>query len=581
VLANIDTADAQQLRELLADAQQRFGPLKGIFFNPNTATENADSIRTIDAEKCSPRLWQTAHELANLESLTAATDLDFCVLLSSLSTIIGGRGEIVSAAANHIVDTFAQMQKHKTSGCWMSLNLDLKHLRSDGDVQADLRITRDQAAEAFRRVLLLNTISQVAVSTIDLSERLARENVQDQTTKPDEKKAQTSTYSRPNLSSKYLAPRNEVEHTIARMYEELLGITPIGVHDDFFELGGHSLVGIQLTFRIRETYSLEDFHMNTLFEKSTPAGLAESVEEIRRTGLTMPPILVPIQPQGANPPFFCIHPIGGDVYGLVPLGRRMVPDQPFYAIQAMGLANYGEYEDYQTLEQMAADYLDAVRFISPHGPYFLGGLSFGGIVAFEMAHQLKRDGEEVALLALLDSPAPQTIAKVAGLPDAIILLGLTRERARQKGLDLNVTARDFEGLDPDESLMFLMKALKDSGLAPSGLEDRWIRNFMRGYRARINTTVNYQPQIYPGRITLFRATERDTEMEEHLKTVGQDEYTQDCFGWDKVSSEPIEVIPIAGHHEVIADGEHGIVLSDQLKECILRSWKGFVERHAG
>jgi thioesterase domain-containing protein len=159
-------------------------------------------------------------------------------------------------------------------------------------------------------------------------------------------------------------------------------------------------------------------------------------------------------------------------------------------------------------------------------------------------------------------------------------MGLTRERARQKGLELNVTARDFEGLDPDESLMFLMKALKESGLAPGDLEDRWIRNFMRGYRARINTTVNYEPQMYPGRITLFRATERDSEMAEHLASVGQDEYTQDCFGWDKVSSEPIEVIPIAGHHEVIAAGEHGIVLSDQLKACILRSWKEFIARHS-
>ena len=574
VLANVAAEDTQQLRETLADAQQRFGPLKGIFFNANIASEYSSSIRRIDAEKCSRRLRETTNQLAVLESVTKDAEVDFCVLLSSLSTIVGGRGEIASAAANHIVDAFAH--KQKAPGCWMSLNLDLKRLRNGADLQPDLIITREQAAEVFRRVLSLNTISQVVVSTIDLRERLAREKAQDETTKAVEKKPQSSTHSRPNLSSKYVAPRNEIEHSISRMYEELLGIAPIGVHDDFFELGGHSLVGIQLTFRIRETYDLEDFHMNTLFEKPTPAGLAESVEEIRRTGLTMPPILVPIQPQGSNPPFFCIHPVGGDVYGLVPLGRRMLPDQPFYGIQSMGLAHYGEYEDYETLEQMAADYINAIRFVSPKGPYFLGGLSFGGIVAFEMAQQLRRNGEDVALLALLDSPAPQTIAKVAGLPDAIILLGLTRERARQKGLELNITAKDFEGLDPDKCLMYLMKALKDSGLAPPDLEDRWIRNFMRGYRARINTTVNYEPQIYPGRITLFRATERDTEMEEHLKSVGQDEYTQDCFGWDKVSSEPIEVIPIAGHHEVIAAGEHGIILSDQLKACILRSWKEFL-----
>ena len=131
VFAEVDAADAQQLRETITDAQQRFGPLKGIFFNPNTASENVSPLRNVNAEKCSARLRQTAHELANLESLTEETDLDFCVLISSLSTIVGGRGKIVSAAANHIVDTFAQTRKQNATGCWMSLNLDLKHLRSD------------------------------------------------------------------------------------------------------------------------------------------------------------------------------------------------------------------------------------------------------------------------------------------------------------------------------------------------------------------------------------------------------------------------------------------------------------------
>jgi NAD(P)-dependent dehydrogenase (short-subunit alcohol dehydrogenase family) len=175
VCANVDAADAQQLRETITNAEQRFGPLKGIFFNPNTASDNLNPVRSIDAEKCSARLRQTAHELANLESLTEETELDFCVLISSLSTIVGGRGEIVSAAANHIVDSFAQTRKQNATGCWMSLNLDLKHLRNDVDSPPELRITRDEAAEVFRRVLSLNTISQVAVSTIDLRERLARE----------------------------------------------------------------------------------------------------------------------------------------------------------------------------------------------------------------------------------------------------------------------------------------------------------------------------------------------------------------------------------------------------------------------
>ncbi|HEV7473361.1 MAG TPA: beta-ketoacyl synthase N-terminal-like domain-containing protein [Pyrinomonadaceae bacterium] len=579
--AHLDPEDTAQLRSAVSAAQERFGPLKGIFYNSATNTRSTP-IRDISAAECGSYLRQTRAELAALESLIKETELDFCLVLSSLSTVVGGRGSLASATANYMLDAFAQKQKQKAPGSWIILNLDTPRFGTkDGPGADDLAIKTAEAREVLRRVLSWHTASQLAVSTIELSTRIelekdaeAKKEASDTSV---DKKASITSYSRPNLSTTYVGPRNEVERTIARMYEELLGILPIGINDDFFELGGHSLVGIQLTFRIRETYDLEDFHMNTLFEKPTPAGLAEAVEEIRRTGLTMPPILVPIQPKGSNPPFFCIHPIGGGVYGLVDLGRQMLPDQPFYAVQAMGLAHYGESEDHQTLEQMAAEYIEAIRFISPQGPYFLGGLSFGGIVAFEMAQQLKRHGEEVALLALLDTPAPQTIAKVAALDDAILLLGLTRERGRQKGLELNVSTKDLERLPPEERLMFLMKTLKESGLAPEDLDDRWLRNFMRGYRARINTTVNYEPQVYPGRITLFRAIERDAEMEEHLKSVGQHEYTESCFGWDKVSFESIEVIPTQGHHEVIAVGDDGIALSEQLKACIDRNWKAFIK----
>jgi hypothetical protein len=171
VLANVDPKHARQLYQTIVDAQQHFGPLRGIFFNPNTATESANPIRTISARKCGARLKQIAHELEALESLTQETELDFCVLLSSLSTIVGGHGEITSAAANHIVDAFAHQQKQRSSGRWMSLNLDLKHLRNEVGTQDDLRITRAQAAEVLRRGLSLNSISQVAISAVDLREK--------------------------------------------------------------------------------------------------------------------------------------------------------------------------------------------------------------------------------------------------------------------------------------------------------------------------------------------------------------------------------------------------------------------------
>jgi len=583
LVAGIDVDDVERLRKTIGMAQDRFGPLKGIFYNDQLGSDSDNNLRTIKADECGWYLLRTANALTALESVVEETEPDFCLLLSSLTTVVGGRGLIAGAAVNQILDAYAHMKNEKSSVRWLSLNLDTAHIsnrQAQETEDSDLTITPEEVIEVFRRAWSLETVSQLAVSTVDLRERLRREEYKEveneqaeEKEKTGVKKSRIESHSRPSLATAYVAPRNETERTITEMFETLLGISPIGVNDDFFEIGGHSLAGIQLTFRLRERFDLEDLHQNSLFEKPTIAGLAETIEEIRRNGLTMPPNLVPIQPEGKNPPFFCVHPVGGSVYGLVPVGRSLAPDQPFYAISAMGLAHYGEYDDYETLEDMAADYIKTIKFISPQGPYFIGGMSYGGMVAFEMAQQLKRNGEEVALLVLLDSPAPQTWTKVADLEDAIILLGLTRETARQHGTYLDVTSKDFVGLNADERLMFLVNALKESGVAPPDLQEEWIRRFMRGYRARINVVRKYVPQPYHDKITLFRCTERDPEMEIHLKGVGQDEYMEESFGWDKVSTEPVEVFPLYTHHEVMTSGENMKVVSTLLKASIEQSWK--------
>lgn len=581
LVANIEVEDAERLQTTVGMAQDKFGPLKGIFYNDQLGSESNNSLRTITASESGWYLLRTAKAMKALESVIEETAPDFCLLLSSLTAVVGGRGLIAGAATNQILDAYAHKKKEKTSARWLSLNLDTARI-NQGTADSDLTITPEEMADVFRRAWSLETVSQLAVSTVDLRERLRREEVieaenEEAAGEPGGQKPRIKSHSRPSLPTPYVAPRNETERIITEMFETLLGISPVGVNDDFFELGGHSLAGIQLTFRLREKFELEDLHQNTLFDKKTIAGIAEAVEEIRRTGLTMPPNLVPIQPEGKNPPFFCVHPVGGNVYGLVPVGRSLAPDQPFYAISATGLAHYGEYEDYETLEEMAADYIKTIKFISPKGPYFIGGISYGGMVAFEMAQQLKRNGEEVALLVLLDSPAPQTWTKVADLEDAIILLGLTRERARQEGIYLDITGKDFVGLSADERLMFLVNTLKESGLAPPDLQEEWIRRFMRGYRARINVVRKYVSQPYHGKITLFRCTERDPEMEIHLKGVGQDEYMEEAFGWDKVSTEPVEVIPMYTHHEVMTFGENTKVISALLRERIERSWKESIQ----
>src|SRR5712692_1384520 len=111
--------------------------------------------------------------------------------------------------------------------------------------------------------------------------------------------------------------------------------------------------------------------------------------------------LVAIKPNGSKTPFFCVHGLGGNVLEFSDLARHLDDDQPFYCLQSQGLD--GEQPLLTSVEEMAAHYIKEMRELQPAGPYFIGGRSLGGMVAFEMACQLRAQGQEVGLLALLDT----------------------------------------------------------------------------------------------------------------------------------------------------------------------------------
>ena len=119
--------------------------------------------------------------------------------------------------------------------------------------------------------------------------------------------------------------------------------------------------------------------------------------------------LVACRQPGSSPPFFCVHGIGGLVIGFRDLARHLGPDQPMYGFQAQGTD--GKHPILTRVEEMAAHYLQELRTVQPHGPYYLGGLSFGGWVAYEMAQQLRADGEQVGLLALIDTYATEMVER--------------------------------------------------------------------------------------------------------------------------------------------------------------------------
>ncbi|WP_394847043.1 amino acid adenylation domain-containing protein [Pendulispora brunnea] len=186
-----------------------------------------------------------------------------------------------------------------------------------------------------------------------------------------------------------VAPRTETETALVDIWRQLLAADEIGIRQSFFDLGGSSVTAVRLMSRIHQRFDIE-LPLSTLFEHPTVEQLAQSIE----TGAHRR-ALVAIQPRGTGTPFFFMHPVGGNVLCYAELARLLGTEQPFYGLQA--LAEQGE-----TLEEMAGHYIAEIRRVQPHGPYRLGGWSMGGVLAFEMAQQLRAAGESIELLAILD-----------------------------------------------------------------------------------------------------------------------------------------------------------------------------------
>ena len=196
-------------------------------------------------------------------------------------------------------------------------------------------------------------------------------------------------------------PRDRLEVCLAAIWEDVLKLRPVGIRDDFFELGGDSILALELVSQV-ESVCARRLPMSSLLEAPTVARQADILRDASWSPAW--PAIVALQPHGDRPGFFCAAGAGTDVLSLVELPRYLGSDQPFYGLQPPG--QDGQRAPLGTVDSLAAYFVREMRGIQPRGPYFLGGSSYGGIVAFEMAQQLTRAGEEVGLLALFDTRAP-------------------------------------------------------------------------------------------------------------------------------------------------------------------------------
>jgi acyl transferase domain-containing protein len=284
-----DVADEEQMRNVLERARERFGEVNGVIHAAGIVGEK--SLRAISELSRSDSELQFHAKMRGVQTLARVlqeANLDFCILQSSLSTVLGGLGFTAYSAANHFVDAFAQEIRRRTGVPWLAIDWDGWQFEEErepdsglGASVAELAITPEEGIQAFRRILSLRDLSQVIVSTGDLHSRLdrwvKRESSRDQ--EPAEQLASSSgSHPRPNLQTSYVAPTTELERQVAEIWQQLLGIEPVGIYDNFFDLGGNSLLGTQLVSQLRSAFQVE-LPLRSLFEDPTVIGVAKAIEQ--------------------------------------------------------------------------------------------------------------------------------------------------------------------------------------------------------------------------------------------------------------------------------------------------------------
>ncbi|MBM4428649.1 MAG: AMP-binding protein [Chloroflexi bacterium] len=206
-------------------------------------------------------------------------------------------------------------------------------------------------------------------------------------------------------------PRTAMEANLLSVWRKFLKSPSMGIHDNFFDFGGDSLLIVQIITELESTLK-KTLPLSLIFNYPTVAKLAEVLQEKGWTPKTS--TLVPVKPNGSRPPLFCVHADGGAFFYL-DFAKYLDDEQPFYGLQSKGLDLNDE--PFTRITDAAACYVGAIRSVQPQGPYHIGGFSVSGIFANEMAQQLVRDGQEVAMLAFLDAPAPHYPVYLSGGPD--------------------------------------------------------------------------------------------------------------------------------------------------------------------
>jgi thioesterase domain-containing protein/acyl carrier protein len=325
------------------------------------------------------------------------------------------------------------------------------------------------------------------------------------------------------------------------MWECVLGVSSVGGDDSFFDLGGDSLQAVALICKIEKAFGRR-VALGDLWLAPTPEKMAARLRLV--AGANPDPVVL-LKP-GPERPLFCLPGSGGQLVHLHQLAQHFARERAFYALSYESLIE--RYPPGPAIEETAAHFVRAIQTVQATGPYAIAGYSFGGTVAFEMAHQLQAQGASVELLALLDTWGPNspTVAPVArrlGVHSKILSRLPLKAKLRYVADRVGDRARrclpQTHTMSPDDSLANIIQRLE---------------------RGNHRAARRYQPKPYRGRVALFRASEQPRA----IGTDASDPY----MGWGPLAKGPLDCYEIPGAHDSMMRDANVQVLANLLSAAL-------------
>ena len=404
--------------------------------------------------------------------------------------------------------------------------------------------------------------STPSTATIDPSRAAGLHQIADELHRPDPFIARLDppVTARPSLGATCQPPTTETETALVEIWQRVLKVNPVGVLDGYFELGGTSLLAVCLFVEIEEKFG-RHLPLATLFTSPTIRALATCLEgdapqrEWRN--------LVPIQATGSRPPLFCFHAAGGNVLFYRDLARHLGAGQPVYGLQAREMPSTGTYLD--TVEGMASEYLKELVEFQPQGPYYLCGSSFGGLLAYEVAQQLRACHQDVALVALFDTYGP-------GYPQPLVGQRRTGGFAYLKDRVQNLRGQ-LARMDSAARWQFVQGRARR---ALTQLRRKWLwkknqfqqqysqalgrelpKDLQRNHKAIQHALHSYVPKPCVGKLTLFRASRQPEGI-----------VADPFLGWKNSAPDGLEVIESSGEHGAMTVDPYAKDLAVPLSVCL-------------